>query len=341
MPRKRSAINLSAQKARPRQGDLETLFGGEPSQLLGDVGQLKLLPLAQIEPDPAQPRTNFQDETLNDLAHSIEQDGVIQPIEVVQIGRNQYRIIHGERRWRASRLAKQDTIPAIIKRRDYDEVTRFVRQLVENIQREDLNDIDRAAGLARLREMMQEELNAQADQGQGQYARTASWAKVGKRIGYSRQRVSQLTDLLKLPEEIQQSIREGVLSERDTRIFNKLTPRQQRALHRARVVNGTLSQAETKRAADYLKRTGINSVAEAIQAVQTGEDKVRRSETEVRQTKQAKQITQVIKVLDGLEQEIGQMDSAEKNELQNQLTTIQQQLERLTTTLNTQTANHE
>ena len=333
MPRKRKSIDLSAKKATPRQGDLEALFGGEANQLLDDVGQLKLLPLVQIAPDPTQPRTDFHDESLKDLAHSIDQDGVIQPIEVVQIGRNQYRIIHGERRWRASKLAKKESIPAIIKRRDYDEVTRFVRQLVENIQREDLNDVDRAAGLARLRDMMQEEINAAADHGKEPYSKKATWAKVAERIGYSRQRVHQLKDLLNLPEEIQQSIRDGLLSERDTRIFSKLSPRQQRALHRARVINGTLSQAETKRVADYLKRTKTSSVADAIRAVQTGEDKVRKSETELRQERQSKQIAQVVKALDQLEAAIGSSaegySSAEKHQLIAQFEIIQQQVKRL------------
>lgn len=334
MPRKRPALDLTAKKTTPRQGDLDALFGGDAQALLDDVGQLKLLPLDQIESDPTQPRTEFQDESLQSLANSIQQDGVIQPIEVVQIGRSHYRIIHGERRWRAAKLAQLDSIPAIVKRRDYDEVTRFVRQLVENIQREDLNDIDRAAGLARLREMMQEELNAEAEKGQKPWSSKMTMAKVAERIGYSRQRVSQLERLLDLPEEIQQSIIDGVLTERDTRIFAKLNDRQKRALHRARVVDGTLSQAESKRVADYIKRSGTTSVNEAIRVVQAGEDKIRKTESELRQTAQAKQLAQMAKALDGLEKDVKGVKSAEKVALIAQLETIQQQLNRLLTTLN-------
>ena len=95
MPRKRGQIDLSAKKAKPRQGDLEALFGAEAPQMLDDVGQLKLIPLEHIEADPTQPRTEFSDNSLETLANSIKNDGVIQPIEVVQIGRNHYRIIHG------------------------------------------------------------------------------------------------------------------------------------------------------------------------------------------------------------------------------------------------------
>ncbi|MGB1251646.1 MAG: ParB/RepB/Spo0J family partition protein [Candidatus Promineifilaceae bacterium] len=334
MPRKRSSIDLSAKKAKPRQGDLEALFGAKNAQILDNVGQLKLLLLSHIEPDPAQPRTAFQDESLKDLAKSIKHNGVIQPIEVVQIGRNQYRIIHGERRWRASHIAEKTNIPAIIKRRDYDEVTRFVRQLVENIQREDLNDIDRAAGLSKLHDMMQEEFNAKAEKNQTPWSSKMTMSKVAERIGYSRQRVNQLIKLLTLPEEIQQSIRDGVLSERDTRVFSKLDQRQQRALHRARVVNGTLSQAETKRVADYIKRTGVKNVADAIKAVQTGDDKVRKSEVALRQDRYSKQLAQVTKVLSQLEREVGDsategINSAEKHQLHLQVQAIQKQVERL------------
>src|SRR5690606_7043256 len=100
----------------------------------------------------------FSADSLTELSESIRQDGVIQPIEVTEVRPNQYLIVHGERRWRAAKMAGLETIPAVVRRLDYDETTRFVRQLVENIQREDLNDVDRAAGLLRLRDLMQEEL---------------------------------------------------------------------------------------------------------------------------------------------------------------------------------------
>ena len=84
---------------------------------------------------------------------------MIQPIEVTEVRPNVYMIVHGERRWRAAKMAGLETIPAVVRRRDYDQLTRFVRQIVENIQREDLNDVDRAAGMIRLRDLLQEELD--------------------------------------------------------------------------------------------------------------------------------------------------------------------------------------
>src|SRR5690606_20575713 len=118
--------------------------------------QLLALRLDAIQPDPVQPRRTFSADSLTELSESIRQDGVIQPIEVTEVRPNQYLIVHGERRWRAAKMAGLETIPAVVRRLDYDETTRFVRQLVENIQREDLNDVDRAAGLLRLRDLMQE-----------------------------------------------------------------------------------------------------------------------------------------------------------------------------------------
>ncbi|MCA9960088.1 MAG: hypothetical protein KC443_13695, partial [Anaerolineales bacterium] len=129
-----------------------------------------------------------------------------------------------------------DVIPAVVRRRNYDEITRFVRQLVENIQREDLNDVDRAYGMVRLRDLMQAELDAQIAEGKVEgrpHAHSISWAKVGERLGFTRQRASQIIQLLDLPDEIKDAVRNGRISERDTRILRGLKPSQQRALFRA------------------------------------------------------------------------------------------------------------
>jgi ParB family chromosome partitioning protein len=223
-----------------------------------------------IQPDPAQPRQTFPQESLEELSESIRQDGVIQPIEVTEIAPNNYLIVHGERRWRAAQLAGLETIPAVVQRRNYDNVTRFVRQLVENIQREDLNDVDRAAGLLRLRTLMQNELDAAREEGvtsDEPWGKKISWAKVGKRLGYSRQRIHQLIKLLDLPDEIKDDVRDGVLSERDTRIYQGLKPSQQRALHKARLA-GDLTPAEVKDVARYLKDNPDKTVYQTIRELQ-------------------------------------------------------------------------
>lgn len=266
--RKRPKVNLS-QPVQPKTGDLESLFatGDDVEQAAGL--QLLALRLDAIEPDPQQPRNTFPEESLQELSESIKQDGVIQPIEVAQVGPERYQIVHGERRWRAAEMAGLETIPAVVRRRNYDVVTRFVRQLVENIQREDLNDVDRAAGLLRLREMMQEALDRAREEDvptDEPWGNKITWAKVGRRLGYSRQRIHQLIKLLDLPEEIKSAVRDGSLSERDTRIYHGLKPSQMRALHRARV-DGDVTTKEAKKIASHLKQYPQETVSRTVRAL--------------------------------------------------------------------------
>ncbi len=328
MARKRPLVDLtrSSTKADLPETDLDALFSADSAERT----RIMSVAVTSVEPDPTQPRTIFDEASLKDLASSLELDGLIQPIEVVQVGRNQYRIVHGERRWRAASQIGWETIPAIVRQRDYDSVTKFVRQMVENIQREDLNDVDRAAGLVRLKDLMQEETLAESDVTKQTWRKT-TWADVADRMGYSRQRVSQLTRLLQLPEEVQQSIMEGTLSERDTRIFHGLTSRQQRALHRARVVDGVLSQAETKRTADYIKRGETQSVKDAIQAVQSGRDTIRKSDSERIADKNRRSVTQLQKALGSISAET--LAPPEKTSLIKDLKKIQRDVKSLLDTL--------
>jgi ParB family chromosome partitioning protein len=255
MAKKKPKINLS--RPIPTQSDdFGALFTSTDDTEQAAGLQLLALRLDAIMPDPDQPRHTFHDETLTELAESIKQDGVIQPIEVTQVRKGQYKIVHGERRWRAAQLAGLDTIPAVVRRRTYDEVTRFVRQLVENIQREDLNDVDRAFGMLHLRDIMKEELNAEIAEGNTTnkpHSRTISWAKVSERLGFTRQRASQIIQLLDLPDEIKEGVRQGTISERDTRSLKGLKPSQQRALFRA-LEAGDVSKQEYKTVARFLKK---------------------------------------------------------------------------------------
>lgn len=110
------------------------------------------IPLAQIDRDPAQPRRLFDDVTLEALAESIRQDGVLQPVEVSAQENGRFLLHHGERRWRAAKLAGLTTIPAIIAPPPATDVERLVRGMVENMLREDLPPIDEARGYQRLRD---------------------------------------------------------------------------------------------------------------------------------------------------------------------------------------------
>ena len=270
--KKRPQINLT-QPVQPKAGELEQLFTAEQDAEQASGLQLLAIRIDAIQPDPEQPRNTFPKESLQELSESIRQDGVIQPIEVTQMGPNQYQIVHGERRWRAAKLANLETIPAIVQRRNYDEVNRFVRQMVENIQREDLNDIDRAYGVMRLRDLMQEELDRARDeniQSGEPWAKQITWAKVGKRLGLSRQRISQLMNLLKLPDEIQEAVRDGYLSERDTRSYQGLKLSQQKALHQTRLV-GEVTPTEADQIAKLLKENPNLTVPQALRILRQPE----------------------------------------------------------------------
>lgn len=265
MAKKRPRISLN-QAIRPRSGDMEQLFTAEDDVEQASGLQLLALRVDAIQPDPDQPRSSFPEDSLKELGESIRQDGVIQPIEVTEVRPNVYLIVHGERRWRAARMVGLDTIPAVVRRRNYDQTTRFVRQLVENIQREDLNDVDRAAGMLHLRDLMQEELDRAREEdieSDKPWSKKITWAKVGERLGYSRQRIHQLIKLLDLPDEIKEAVREGKLSERDTRVYQGLRPSQQRALHRAYMA-GDVDAREMRQVARLLKDAPGLTVHQAI-----------------------------------------------------------------------------
>lgn len=283
MTRKKPKVSLGS-RIPPQTGDLEKLFSTETDIEQAAGLTLLSLKLDAIQPDPHQPRKTFSEESLAELAASIRQDGVIQPIEVTEIRPNQYMIVHGERRWQASQLAGLETIPAVVRRRNYDDITRFVRQLVENIQREDLNDVDRAYGMVRLRDLMQAELDGQIAIGQVEnkpHSRSISWAKVSERLGFTRQRASQLIQLLDLPDEIKEAVRDGRISERDTRILRGLKPSQQRALFRALEV-GDVGPQEYRQVARYLKQDAPElTVHEAIRILEKPLPPVRPVDTAV------------------------------------------------------------
>lgn len=150
------------------------------------------LRLSDIDPNRDQPRRRFDENALQELADSIKAVGVIQPILVRKTG-DRYTIIAGERRWRASRAAGMDEIPAIV--RDWDEVKRLEAALIENLQRDDLNPVEEAMGVSRLMEhcgLTQEQ--------------------AAERLGKSRPAVANLIRLLTLPESILNMLREGKLT---------------------------------------------------------------------------------------------------------------------------------
>jgi ParB family chromosome partitioning protein len=159
----------------------------------GGVGSVSLLPISSIEANPFNPRTNFEKLALEELSKSIAIHGIIQPLTVRKLGRDNYQLISGERRFRASQLAGLTEVPVYI--RVANDQTMLEMALVENIQREDLNAIEVALSYARLIE----ECNLTQDQ-------------LAQKISKSRPSISNHLRLLKLPAAIQASVRDNVLS---------------------------------------------------------------------------------------------------------------------------------
>ena len=153
---------------------------------------VSMLPIRLIDPNRDQPRRSFDEDALRELAASIEAVGVIQPIIVAEVG-ERYSIIAGERRYRASRMAGLDEIPAIV--RNWDEQRRLEAALIENLQRDDLNPIEEALGVKRLMEES-----------------SLTQEKVAERLGKSRPAVANLLRLLTLEQSVQQLLVEGKLS---------------------------------------------------------------------------------------------------------------------------------
>lgn len=157
------------------------------------AGAIASIPVNQIEPNPFQPREDFDHEALNDLATSIREQGIIQPITVRKMGYDKYQLISGERRLKASRIAGLDEIPCYIRIANDQQMLEMA--LVENIQRESLNALEIAISYQRLIdecELTQDELS--------------------QRVGKNRTTISNYIRLLKLPAELQVAIRDSKIT---------------------------------------------------------------------------------------------------------------------------------
>ena len=166
------------------------------------------IPVGDLDTNPDQPRQTFDDESIAQLADSIRDQGVLQPLLVVPFNGGRYRIIAGERRYRASRLAGLETLPCIVK--DIDVVRQMEIALIENLQREDLNPLEAAKGI-------------QALMKQCGYTQE----KVSTRLGKSRPAVANLLRLLSLPEEVTEMVRDGLLSAGHARVLAGLNSREE------------------------------------------------------------------------------------------------------------------
>ena len=229
-----------------RRFSVDDLFTDTRPQAVGvnELVNAKEIRLDRINADPNQPRTTIDADALAELTASIEREGVLQPIAVrYDEERDIYVVIHGERRWRAAGLAGLATIPALV--REIEPDTILLQQLMENIVREDLNALDRAHALRALKEQLDD----------------APWDSVAEAVGIRRSRLFQLLGTEKLSESVRALLREGVVSEKQTRAVQRLDDAIQDELA-ARLSDGRLSPAELDPAARAVAGTG--SVAEAV-----------------------------------------------------------------------------
>lgn len=172
--------------------DLKNTSGHIKESVVEAVTSVLRIPVDQIDANPKQPRRDFDDQALQELAQSIKIHDIIQPVTVTKTG-NRYRLISGERRWRAAKLAGLHDIPAYIRQANDQELLELA--LLENLQREDLNAMEIALSYKR----MMEELNHTQEQ-------------VAERMGKDRSTVTNYIRLLKLPPDIQVAVRNGEIS---------------------------------------------------------------------------------------------------------------------------------
>lgn len=195
---------------------LEQLFNSENLDLssveervyrTASADEVVELPLSEMRPNPYQPRTDFNSDAIADLANSIKEHGVFQPI-IVKKSIKGYEIVAGERRVRASRMAGLETIPALI--RNFDDEQMMEIALLENLQRENLNAIEEATAYQNLMSRLyitQEEL--------------------AKRVGKSRSHITNILGLLKLPREVQEMIGQKLITMGHARVLSKLDSQAQ------------------------------------------------------------------------------------------------------------------
>lgn len=184
------------------------------------------LPISQVETCSSQPRKRFDDESLQELADSISQHGIIQPLTVRKLSSGYYQVIAGERRWRAARLAGLQEVPVIVIEADDRKAAELA--MIENLQREDLNPMEEAAGFQSLIEsyhMTQEE--------------------AAQRVGKSRSAVTNALRLLGLTSSVRKLVEEGKLSAGHARALVPLSPSLQESAANA-IVSGGLSVRQTE-----------------------------------------------------------------------------------------------
>lgn len=223
-------------------------------------GELKHLPVEYLQAGKYQPRRDMDQEALEELAESIRQQGIMQPIIVREITSNKFEIIAGERRWRAAQIAGLDKVPTII--RQVEDDAAIAMALIENIQRENLNAMEEAIALQRLQE---------------EFSLTQN--EVAEAVGKSRSTVTNLLRLIQLTDEVKMMLEHGDLEMGHGRAMLSLPPEQQ--IHAARMVE---SKSLSVRQTEALVRKFLEDKTSTSKKINTVNKDVERLEQELSET---------------------------------------------------------
>ncbi len=209
----RGLSSLIPQKNQATPANSATDFGMAPNdplvEILTEKEKVYQMPVEKITPNPYQPRQNFDEEGLEELAESIKEYGIIQPLILTKISDGEYQLIAGERRWRAAQLIGLKNVPAII--RDLDEQKKLELALIENLQRQDLNALEIGAAYRKLID----EFNLSLDQ-------------LAQKVGKSRSAVANTMRILNTVEEVKDAIRTGKITEGHARVLAGLPAEDQK-----------------------------------------------------------------------------------------------------------------
>ena len=237
------------------------------SALLSDLPataseELLEVEIDHIEPNALQPRTNFDEEQLENLAQSIRSNGVIQPLLIRRLGEDRYQLVAGERRWRAAQRAGLQRIPAVVRDIPDDKILELA--LIENIQRQELNPIEEAYAYKRLIETL-----------------GLTQEMVAQRVGRDRTFITNYLRLLRLPEDIQRLVEQEKISMGHARaLLGVDDPEIQRKVAQ-NIINQSLSVRDTERAIKKIIG-GVSPVAAAVKGVTRDDANVRAAENKLR-----------------------------------------------------------
>ena len=231
---------------------IEALISQDLRESVSETERVKDLDIERIDPNPHQPREHFDGEHLKELAESIRQNGVLQPIVVRRV-ENRYELILGERRLRAAKLAGKATIPAIV--RNVDDADSLRHALMENLQREDLNPMEEARGYEALKDSF-----------------GLAVGDIAAMIGKNRSTVANSLRLLNLPDIVKMLIVEGKLTAGHARALLSIESEAAQIEWARRIVSESLTVREIERAAPgkarTKKRRGLRTISPQMQAIE-------------------------------------------------------------------------